>query len=76
MSLEPDFSSAEFRALNQQQQIAKCREMASEALRLASNGKGDMRAEYTDLAARWSELAEEMEKAQIEPLPGFQFNRL
>jgi len=35
--------------------------MATQAMRLASNGSAEKREQYLDLATRWAALAEEME---------------
>ena len=43
----------------------KCREMAGEAECLAANGTDKFHAHYSDLAARWGALANEMEATQI-----------
>jgi hypothetical protein len=44
------------------QQIAKCREMAVEAERLAVNSTGATRQSFITLAKQWSVLANEMEQ--------------
>ena len=63
MHPEIDFQRADFRSLNSEQQLAKCREMACEAERLASKGGDEFHAHYSDLARRWSDLADEIEHA-------------
>ena len=57
----PEFDTGEFLSLSRAQRIAKCRDMAAESERLAVGKGGDMRAAYLDLAAQWSDLADEME---------------
>ena len=61
MGLDLDYRSADFRGLGQEERIVRCREMADEAMRLASNASDEKRGEYLDLATRWVALAEEME---------------
>ena len=39
MGLDLDYRSADFRGLNPEGRIARCREMANEAARLAANAK-------------------------------------
>jgi len=58
----PEFDAGGFINLSRAQRIAKCREMASEAVRLASGKSSEMGASYLDLARRWSELADEMQR--------------
>ena len=62
MHLEIDLRSADFRGLSPEQHLAMCREMAREPERLASNGSDEFRADYSDLARRWSDLADEIEQ--------------
>ena len=57
-----EFDAGEFINLSREQRIAKCREMAIEAERLASGKGTEMRALYLDLARKWSELADEMQR--------------
>jgi hypothetical protein len=57
----PEFDAGGFINLSREQRIAKCREMATEAERLASGKSSEMRASYLDLARKWSDLADEME---------------
>ena len=61
MDLHLDYSSVDFNAINREDRVIKCRQMAEEATRLA-NGS-DKREDYLSLAARWSALADEMECA-------------
>ena len=63
MGLHLDYSSADFGALSHKERVMKCRQMAEEATRLAANGS-DKQEDYCSLAARWSELADEMENAE------------
>ena len=63
MDSDLDYSSIDFRGLSQKEQIAKCREMAHECERVASIGNDEKRAAYSNLAMRWSTLADEMECA-------------
>jgi hypothetical protein len=58
----PDFDAGGFINLSREQRIAKCREMAVEAERLASGKSSEMRASYLDLARKWSDLADEMQR--------------
>ena len=59
-----DFEPAQFRGLTLEEQIAKCHAMAAEAESFAAVSHGDQ-DKYLDLAAKWSDLAEEMERALI-----------
>jgi hypothetical protein len=61
MGLNLDFGRADFRGLSQEDQIARCREMAIKAIRLASNASAEKRDQYIDLATRWCALAAEMQ---------------
>ena len=56
-----DFDAGGFTNLSREERIAKCREMATEAERLAAGKSSEMRASYLDLARQWSDLANEME---------------
>jgi hypothetical protein len=58
----PEFEAGGFINLSREQRIAKCREMAIEAERLASGKSSEMRTSYLDLARKWSELADEMQR--------------
>lgn len=58
----PEFDAGGFVNLSREQRIAKCREMAIEAERLACGKSAEMRASYLDLARKWSELADEMQR--------------
>jgi len=62
MSLTLNFGSTDFHGLNPEGQVARCREMAIEAIRLASNAGDEKRVQYIDLVTRWSALAAEMER--------------
>jgi hypothetical protein len=57
----PEFDAGGFINLSREQRIAKCREMAIEAERLAFGKTSEMRASYLDLARKWSDLADEMQ---------------
>jgi hypothetical protein len=57
----PEFDAGGFINLSREQRIAKCRQMATEAERLAAGKSAEMRASYLDLARKWSDLANEME---------------
>ena len=63
MGLDLDYRIDDFRRLSQEAQIAKCRQMADEASRWASNASGQKRDEYLSLAIQWIALAEEMERS-------------
>jgi hypothetical protein len=56
-----EFDAGGFINLSREQRIAKCREMATEAERLAAGKSSEMRASYLDLSRKWIELADEME---------------
>ena len=60
-TMVPEFDVGGFINLSREQRIAKCREMATEAERLATGKSSEVRASYLDLAQKWSELADEME---------------
>ena len=64
MSTNLDFDGYDFRSLSRDAQIARCHEMAREAHRRAADANAEMRAEYTNLASRWAELAREMEETR------------
>ena len=57
-----DFSSSEFVSLTLEERIGRCRAMAAEAQSLAASGIGQWRDAYLDLAAKWSDLADEMQR--------------
>jgi hypothetical protein len=61
LTMIPEFDAGGFINLSREQRIAKCREMAIEAERLAAGKSSEMRASYLDLARKWSDLADEME---------------
>ena len=56
-----EFDAGGFINLSRGQRIAKCREMANEAERLADGKSSEVRASYLDLARQWSTLADEMQ---------------
>jgi hypothetical protein len=60
--MNPELDADEFMSLSRGQRIAKCREMANEAERLAADRSGVLRASYLGLAEKWSELANEIER--------------
>jgi hypothetical protein len=62
----PNLDTAEFMSLSRMERVAKCREMAAEATRLAAAADRDMRNSYLELAKKWSELADEMESVSGE----------
>ena len=64
-----EFNPAEFLSATNGERVAKCREFAAEAERLARAANGDGREGYVDLARRWSELADEIEAADPESKP-------
>ena len=57
-----EFDAGGFINLSRDQRISKCREMAIEAERLASGKSSEMRASYLDLARKWTDLADEMQR--------------
>ena len=57
--------SAAARKSIRKQQIAKCREMAMEAERLAISATGAARQSFTTLAKQWAVLADDMERDAI-----------
>jgi hypothetical protein len=59
--MDTDFSPEDFWAGTSSERIAKCREMASHAERLANSARGDMRGTYAELARQWHMLADELE---------------
>ena len=63
MSQHDDSEPASFRGLTLEEQISKCHMLAAEAERAAVVNPGE-RDKYLDLAAKWSDLAEEMQNAQ------------
>jgi hypothetical protein len=64
--MSPELDPIEFLSLSREQRIAKCRDMAVEAERLAGRNTGHLRASYLGLAEKWCELAEEMERLEGE----------
>lgn len=56
-----DFTDTAFASAGVVELIDKCRNMAAEAERLATNANGDVRSGYLRLADRWIALADEME---------------
>ena len=59
---QDDSNPHDFRGLTLEEQIAKCHAMAAEAEGFAAVNL-DNRDRYMDLAAKWSQLAEEMTRA-------------
>jgi len=59
---QDDFNPDVFRGLTLEEQINKCHAMAADAEGFAAVNS-DAREGYLDLAARWSQLAEEMKHA-------------
>ena len=57
-----EFDAGGFINLSREQRIAKCREMATEAERLAFGKSSEMRASYLDLARKWTDPADEMQR--------------
>ena len=55
-----------FRNLTREQRILKCRSMAADAERLASKSQ-DHCPHYLDLAAKWMQLAQEMQQSPETP---------
>ena len=64
--MSPELDAAEFSRLSYRERIAKCREMAAEAERLAAGARGEVRASYFELSGKWTDLANEMESASEE----------
>ena len=60
----PEFDAGGFINLSREQRIAKCREMAIEAERLAAGKSSEMQASYLDLARKWTDLADEMQRVR------------
>jgi hypothetical protein len=69
MHTEIDLRIADFRGLSTEQQLAKCREMRGEAERLASNGSDRFRGQYSDLARRWTDLANDIAHSLVAHKP-------
>ena len=61
MAAHLELDSSDFRALTREEQIARCHEMAREAKRRAVDASVEKSDQYSNLAARWAELAQEME---------------
>jgi len=59
------FEASTFLRLSLEERVAKCREMAQEARRLAEHADEEHREDYLDLARRWCELADEMERLNV-----------
>jgi hypothetical protein len=59
---QDDFNHHDFRGLTLEEQIAKCHVMAAEAEGFAAVNHENQDG-YRDLAAKWSQLAEEMTRA-------------
>lgn len=62
LTMIPEFDAGGFINLSREQRITKCREMAIEAEQLAFGKSSEMRASYLDLARKWSDLADEMQR--------------
>ena len=62
MVLNLDLRSADFHGGSMKDQIARCSEMVMQATHLAVNASDEKRVQYLDLATRWGELADEMER--------------
>jgi hypothetical protein len=60
--MSDDFSPDIFWAATSKERVAICRKMAAAAESMASQ-RHDKRAEYLDLAERWYQLADEIERA-------------
>ena len=57
-----DFNSSEFLGLTLEERIGRCRAMAAESQSLAASGIGEVRDAYLNLAAKWTDLADEMQR--------------
>ena len=57
---QDDFNPHDFRGLTLEEQIAKCHAMSAEAEGFAAVSDPDKRDVYLDLAAKWSQLAEDI----------------
>lgn len=57
-----DFSRGEFVGLTFEQQVSKCRSRAAEANALAAGAREEETEQYLHFAAKWSDLADEMER--------------
>ncbi len=57
-----DFSRGEFAGLTFEQQVSKCRSKAAEANALAADAREEEAEQYLHFAAKWSDLADEMER--------------
>ena len=57
---QDDFNPNDFRGLTLEEQISKCHAMAAEGFAAVNS---DTRDGYMELAAKWSQLAEEMKHA-------------
>jgi len=55
-------TSLTFEGLTREQRAAKCRAMAAEAQILAATSEAQMRHKYVDLAKKWSDLADQIER--------------
>ena len=60
--MEPNFKADDFASLSPKERVNWCRQMASEAERLAESAAPRVRAAYVDLARQWNALAEEIER--------------
>ena len=59
--MDKDFSPEEFWAGTPEERIAKCRDMAAQAERLAAAARGETKNSYVELALQWHNLANELE---------------
>jgi len=57
-----DFSRGEFADLTFEQQVSKCRSRAVEANAFAADAREEEAEQYLHFAAKWSGLADEMER--------------
>ena len=59
--MDIDFSPEDFWGGTPDDRIARCREMAAQAERLAEIAQGEMRGRYAELARQWHLLADELD---------------
>lgn len=60
--MEPNFKADDFTSLSPKERVNWCRQMASEAERLADTATPRVRSAYVDLARQWNALADEIER--------------
>jgi hypothetical protein len=67
--VEYRFKAEEWKNLTPQQRARRCRLMAEEAQALAKGASPKLRLSYAKIAEDWLKLADDIERAGIQPRP-------